>query len=637
MNKYDEIKIANDIVEVISDYLTLDKKGNSYKAICPFHEDTSPSFSIEPKKQIYKCFACGAGGDVVKFVKEIENISYEKALAKLAQRVNIIYEENTKEKTYVQRANYNEEQIEVLRCLKKVFNYYFDQLFNAPQAQEYLKSRNITQEIINTFHIGFAKGNDAINFLKEQGFSSEVIYKAGLTNEKGNAILWNRIIFPIKDAFGYMIGFSARTIVNNEAKYINSKEGIVFHKSSVLYNFDKAHIQLFENGFNNPDKELYVCEGMMDVIALYRANIKNAVALMGTALTQEHVNLLKFAKKVILFLDGDTAGIKAAFGAAKLLTLNYIDTQIVFNKENKDPDEIINAYGEEKLYSIIKTNLVKGIDFIFETLAFENDLAFKDAEGNTTYKRSGGITQSLNFFKEFDKYLQRIKSNEVKETYYKILKNVLGIDPLNFKDQKNITNRKATFEELTNQINTTSSEIINSFREILIYFLILNNKFLNFIFSDSNNQTTSKLFEENMFIQESSNKFRKKFIQLEAFRDSINDDQPIQSEIQSLINKIKSEAQSFYLKNENVYFKNKIGNKLRILYEDVNTSQDEDVYNETKRMSDFIELYYKAYLENLQELIIKYSQIKDTKRIIELKRKMNQIKEKLKQQIEMQE
>ncbi len=140
-----------------------------------------------------------------------------------------------------------------------------------------------------------------------------------------------------------------------------------------------------------------------------------------------------------------------------------------------------------------------------------------------------------------------------------------------------------------------------------------------------------------MFIQESSNEFRKKFIQLEAFRDSVNEDEPIQSEIQNLINKIKSEAQLFYLKNENTYFKNKIGNKLRILYEEVSTSQDEEAYNESKRMSDFIELYYKAYLENLQELIVKYSQMKNAKRIIELKIKMNQIKEKLRQQIEMQE
>lgn len=633
MNKYDEIKNANDIVDVIADYLTLDKKGNSYKAICPFHEDTSPSLSIEPKKQIYKCFACNEGGDVVKFVKKIENISFEKALTKLAQRANIIYDKQTKENSHIKRANYSQEQIEILRCLKKAFNYYFDQLFTSSQAKEYLASRNINQEIINAFHIGFAKGNDVIEFLVDSGFSLETIYNAGLSNEKGNAILWNRVVFPIKDAFGYMIGFSARTIVDDHIKYINSKETIVFHKSNVLYNFDKAHIQLLENNLSESDKELFICEGMMDVIALYKANIKNAVALMGTALTQDHVNLLKFAKKIILFLDGDEAGIKGALASAKLLTLNYIDTQIVFNKQNMDPDEILNTFGAQKLHQIISNDSQKAIDFIFESLVIEHDLGFKDLMGNLNLKRSSGVTQSINFYKEFEKYLLRISSNDVKEAYFKILKDEMGIHSSLFKNNEH---RKCEFEEITNNIITSPNEMISSFREILIYFLVLNNKFLHFIFHEKDDKNAQKLFFQNLFLEESSNDFRKKFIQLEAFNDSLISNEPLQDEIWMLINKIKDEAQLFYLKNENYYFQNKIGNKLRILYEQVDNSLQNE-YSEKRRMSDFIELYYKAYLENLQELIIKYKALKNAKRIIELKRKMNQINNKLKQQIEMQE
>ena len=276
-----EIRSSNDIVDVIGEYIELKQKGKNYFAICPFHNDHSPSMSVSPEKQIYRCFTCGASGNVISFVKDYENLSFVDAVKKLGARVGINIE--TKDE---KRVDPNEENYKIYELATKYYKNNLDSK-SGEVARSYLQERNLDKKTIDKFDIGLSLNGGLVDVLKDK-YSVYKLFDIGLANESNKDVFKNRIMFPIKDINGNVVGFSGRKYTkNDEAKYINSKESIIFKKGEILYNFCNALDSIKKK------KEVIICEGFMDVIRLYTIGIENAVALMGTSFTKEQEHIIK--------------------------------------------------------------------------------------------------------------------------------------------------------------------------------------------------------------------------------------------------------------------------------------------------------------------------------------------------------
>lgn len=350
------IKEKNDIVEVISEYISLTKKGRNFWGICPFHQDTSPSMSVSPEKQFFKCFACNASGDVVSFVTDYEKISRNKAIEKLAKRVGIDY------KTNVQDDSYSPQQQKQIAALVDAMTFYQYQLDVYEEVKVYLDKRSLTKADCDKFMIGYASSNrdELKKYLLQKGHDEATLINTSLLNSKGYDFFTNRLIFGITNKNGDVIGMSGRAIDDNEIKYLNSAESLVFKKSATLYNFF--------NAFDLAEREgkIFICEGQMDAIALSKANIGNAVAILGTALTPEHIPFIK-NYQVILCFDADAAGQNATYKSLSLLMQNNIDAQVFKNNIGKDVDEIMKSQGAESLRKML-TETISGIEFIYQKI-----------------------------------------------------------------------------------------------------------------------------------------------------------------------------------------------------------------------------------------------------------------------------
>lgn len=356
--KINEVKAKINIVEVIGKYLNLIRKGNNFWAICPFHEDSTPSLSISQQKQIYKCFACGEQGNVFIFLQKYKNISFINSLKEAADNVNL----NLKDFDI----NLSELNIESKKNPLKILNnvamsfFSYQLLTDAGQeAMKYLQNRNITTENIKDFHIGYAPvNNELIDYLHAQGYKDDIeLVKLGLVkiNNKDQIhdAFSNRIMFAIKDEEGDCVGFSARSYdsTNKSYKYINTPETDFFKKNKILYNFNNIKNYIKKND------NIYLTEGFMDVIAFHNQNIKNVVALMGTNLTKEHILLLKkITNNIIIFLDGDLPGKMASLKIANILLWNDFKVQIINNNTKFDPDELINKFPQQ-FHEIIKKTI----------------------------------------------------------------------------------------------------------------------------------------------------------------------------------------------------------------------------------------------------------------------------------------
>ncbi|WP_342273577.1 DNA primase [Spiroplasma endosymbiont of Acasis viretata] len=356
--KINEVKAKINIVEVMGKYLNLIRKGNNFWAICPFHEDSTPSLSISQEKQIYKCFSCGEQGNVFIFLQKYKNINFINALKEAADNVNL----NLKEFD-INLSEFNvETKKNPLKILNNIaMNFFSYQLLTdiGQEAMKYLQNRNITTENIKYFNIGYAPiNNELIDYLNAQGYKDNIEFvKLGLMkiNNKDQLLptFSNRIMFAIKDEDGDCVGFSARNYNREDKsyKYINSQETDFFKKSKILYNFNNVRNYIKKN------EVIYLTEGFMDVIALNNQNIKNVVALMGTNLTKEHILLLKkITTIIIIFLDGDLPGKIASLKIASVLLSNNFKVQIINNDTKFDPDELINKF-PQKFYEIIKKTI----------------------------------------------------------------------------------------------------------------------------------------------------------------------------------------------------------------------------------------------------------------------------------------
>ena len=356
------------ITDVISSFLTITKKGKNYVAICPFHDDTTPSMYISPEKQMFKCFVCGTGGDAISFVSKYLHISYGEAMRKVAEICG--YTDPRLDKV-VHNRPIDEKKTALLKCLKDLTTYYSYSLSSTSEGKEgleYFENRKLDASIRDFYRLGYAPrdGKVTIEFLQGRGHTLKTIQETGIAITVGGAYSdrsQGRVIFPICDTEGNVIGYSARKIrESEEAKYVNSPETYLFHKSDILYNYHIAKDQAKIKG------HIYILEGFMDVYALHKIGIDNAVAIMGTALTQEHVALLRQLNvEIRLCLDGDLPGQTAMMKICKILEENGL------KGSTKDPDEILNSEGEEAL-RLYLNKLLSRVDFILNYYKNSNPL-----------------------------------------------------------------------------------------------------------------------------------------------------------------------------------------------------------------------------------------------------------------------
>ena len=313
----EEVRAKTDIVELISGYVKLQRRGSSYFGLCPFHNEKSPSFSVSPGKQMYYCFGCGAGGNVFTFLMEYENYSFQEALKLLADRAGVKLPEVSYSREAREEAD---RKALLLEINKEAAKYYYCKLRSpaGEKAMEYLKGRGLRDETIRKFGLGYSDryNSDLYRYLKSRKYSDEVLRETGLFNadEKKGMYdkFWNRVIYPIMDANSRVIGFGGRVMGDGKPKYLNSPETKIFDKSRNLYGLHAAR--------GSRRKNLIICEGYMDVISMHQAGFTNAVASLGTALTSQQASLLKrYTQEVLVIYDSDEAGIKAALRAIPML------------------------------------------------------------------------------------------------------------------------------------------------------------------------------------------------------------------------------------------------------------------------------------------------------------------------------
>lgn len=421
-----------DIVKVVSAYLPVTKKGKDYLAKCPFHDDNDPSMHISPEKQIFNCFVCHTGGNAIAFVMKYEHVSFREALKKVAE---ICGYSDPRLEGVAKAKPVDPKRAPLLKCLHDLTTYY-QYALNSPEGKaglDYFESRNLDKNIRAKFQLGYAfkdgKGN--CQFLLDKGHSLKTIEDTGVASANSGVPIdrnQGRAIFPLFDAEGEVIGYSARRIVDNdEAKYVNSPETYVFHKSNVLYNYHNAKQKAHHAGY------VYVLEGFMDVFALYRIGIESAVAVMGTALTEEHIRLLRALNvEIRLCLDGDLPGQEATMKSAKALVKNGLTVRIVDNQNSKkDPDEILNQDGPEALKAYLN-NLLSREDFILNYYQNTNPLQTTE--------------QKAKLIKFYIPILLGIRSQLELDSYIKKLSNVTGYDQNSIKNLVR-TSRKNTEEE----------------------------------------------------------------------------------------------------------------------------------------------------------------------------------------------
>ncbi len=402
----EEVREKNDIVDVISGYVKLQKKGANYFGLCPFHNEKSPSFSVSPGKQMYYCFGCGAGGNVITFLMEYENYTFPEALKFLADRAGVALPKMEYQKEAREQADLKARLLEVN---KLAANYFYHQL-KSPAGQagyRYLHDkRELKDPTILRFGLGFANktSDDLYRFLKEKGYEDSFLKETGLVTIEergGRDKFWNRVMFPIMDIHNRVIGFGGRVMGDGEPKYLNSPETKIFDKSRNLYGLNYAR--------TSREKYMLVCEGYLDVISLHQAGFTNAVASLGTAFTSQHASVLKrYTDQVILTYDSDGAGVKAALRAIPILREAGISSKVLNMKPYKDPDEFIKNLGSEAFSERIRQ---AENSFMFEIRILRQDYSMEDPEQKTRFYQETA-RKLLRFGEplERDNYIQAVSS-----------------------------------------------------------------------------------------------------------------------------------------------------------------------------------------------------------------------------------
>ncbi|HEM3429186.1 TPA: DNA primase [Streptococcus suis] len=375
-DKITEIKQALNIVDVIGETVALTKAGRNYVGLCPFHGEKTPSFNVIEDKQFYHCFGCGKSGDVFKFVEEVRGVSFADAAAILAEKAGFQVDITPSYHQEEKRISPHQVLYDIHRDAAKFYHALLMTTKMGEEARAYLHQRGLTDDVIKTFQLGLAPAEQNILYQKLSGqYDEESLLNSGLFNPSENNIIYDafqaRIIFPLADEYGRIVAFSGRIWTeedrNNKqlAKYKNSRSTAIFNKSYELYHLDKAKAVI------KKQREAYLMEGFLDVIAAHRVGIDNAVASMGTALTREHVaHLAKFCKKIVLTYDGDKAGQAATMKA--LDELQDFQVEIVSLPDNMDPDEFLQKNSEEALQQVLTKSRISDVEFLIQYLKPEN-------------------------------------------------------------------------------------------------------------------------------------------------------------------------------------------------------------------------------------------------------------------------
>lgn len=405
----EQIREKSNIVEIISEYVNLQKVGSSYRGLCPFHLETSPSFYVSPARKMYHCFGCGASGDVIKFVQEIENISYFEALKKLGERIGIEVSFTEEDKW---RSSYYE-------LYKKLQEEYKIALWKSPNIIDYLKKRGFSEREISLYEFGFSKPNAQLpqKISEKIGIPKQELQKFGFSATDPFS---GRITIPIKDDYGRVIAFGGRLVGEGIPKYINTQDTIIFKKSFALFLMDQA-----KEHIKNVDY-VVICEGYFDAIAFHRAGIKNTVATLGTSLTNYHINKLKrLTSNFVLAFDNDTAGVKATLKSIETLLSESLNVAVIDFKNVKDADEAYKIKGAQGLLELLD-NAIFSETYIVRKLAKEYDLT-----------NTNGVNT---FLKNLSKWYDAFSSNPVSSEKF--------------------------LNQISEILNTTKESIVNKFKSI---------------------------------------------------------------------------------------------------------------------------------------------------------------------------
>ncbi len=423
----DQIREQSDIVQVIAEYLPLKKAGKYYRTLCPFHGEKSPSFYVSPERQIYHCFGCGVGGSVYTFLMQYEKLSFPEAIKKLASKLNITIETDNSEYRYQP----------LLDACEFATNFFQDTLQHSMPAKTYLQNRQISQETIKRFRLGFApNGNLLINAAKKNGISVETLVKTGLAIKKENGYydwFYNRITFPVFSASGKVLGFGARILADNvEPKYLNSPETPIFRKGDNLYGLFQAKNYLYQH-------QPILVEGNFDMLSLVDKGINNVIAPLGTAFTSKQALMLRrFSNQVVIAFDGDSSGRAATLRVIEIFLKNNLNPQVIVLPDNFDPDKYIKNYGKDGFENLI-TNRLDFVDYLLEV------------------KPSETVSDKQARLKEIIDYIKLIDDNIDQELYINKTSDIFKISKDTLSNQIRKEGRDVQSQEIESKVSSIPS------------------------------------------------------------------------------------------------------------------------------------------------------------------------------------
>ena len=577
----EEIRSSNDIVDVISQYVILKRSGRNFFGLCPFHKEKSPSFSVSPDKQIFHCFGCGVGGNVIHFVSKIENLGFKDTLEMLANRVNIQLpeldgydsDENAKLKSRLYELN------------QATATFYHENLYkpSSKEAQEYIKKRKLDNNTLKSFLIGYSGVFDELyTYLKSKGFSENEILASGLVNKNENGRFIDRfrrrLMFPIQDVRNRVIAFGGRVLDDSKPKYINSAENLVYSKGRHLFGLNLAK--------NSQKKNLIIVEGYMDCISLYQRGITNVVASLGTALTEAQGWLLrKHSEQVVIGYDADGAGQAATIRGMEILQNLGCDIRILQIEGAKDPDEFVVKYGPERFNKYVE-NAISLIEFKIKIL--KKDLNLENAN------------DKIKFLKEIAKLLSKVNSDLEKEIYldkisktYNISKDAVQaeINKLLYADSKGAKVLEKPFKSFVkkDEPKEAVSEIDKKREDMIIYLLIT--------YPEKSFNTIKKTIRVDDIQSETNRKIIKKLYE-ELEKGDIN----------NILDKFEETEEVNYLSGI--------------------MAQDFEIIDEQKAIDDIINIYTKKKLINKRNEILKKleaSESADKEEMKKLERELSNI------------
>ena len=540
-----EIKDKTDILDLVSEYVKLEKRGRNYIGLCPFHDEKTPSFTVSEDKQICHCFGCKKGGNVFQFTQEIKDIPFVEAVKELGERVNIKVDVGqTQYNQQSQMASDDLKMIEMHELIQDYYHYALMKTVEGEEALNYLRQRGFTDELIKQRQIGYAPDSSHFchDFLEKKGYDIELAYEAGLLSRNEENFSYydrfrNRIMFPLKNAQGRIVGYSGRTYTNQEPKYLNRPETPIFQKRRLLYNLDKARKSIRQND------EIVLLEGFMDVIKSDYAGLKQVVASMGTQLSQEHMTFLKkLTNNITLMFDGDYAGREATLKTGQALLQQGLNVYVIQLPSGMDPDEYIGKYGNEAFLNFVAKDKKAFVLFKVESHQDEinnNDLAYERhfreathdiAQVQSTILRNKLIQDVANIFNMSPEMIyHEIGSNNMPQ----VAPAEYGYSPQSGSQLfNNLTKHEKAERALLKHFMKDKDTFINYYQKISVedftnkYFKSIFN-ILHDYFSEHDNYSISDVMQ---YID--SNELREAFIELEQY--TLNDE-PYENEIEDYI------------------------------------------------------------------------------------------------------